>query len=279
MLKAISTYVFIKERIHPGLLDALHRGGAEAIEIFAARGHFDYTSRAHVKEIAAWFQSTGVQFHSMHAPMFSDDGSGHGEGRPVNVCDNDKRRRIESMDEIKRAIETAEVAPFRFLIQHLGVGGESFDPHKFDHAMTAVEHLRAFAKPLGVTVLLENIPNEIATPEKLVELVQTGHFTDVGFCFDTGHAHITSRVHQAFDVMKDYIRSTHVHDNAGDRDAHLWPGEGNIDWDETVNALRSAPRGPALLFEIEPDPQNPPSAIATRAAEVFAKLEAVKQNT
>ena len=27
--------------------------------------------------------------------------------------------------------------------------------------MTSVEHLRAFAKPLGVRILLENIPNEL----------------------------------------------------------------------------------------------------------------------
>jgi sugar phosphate isomerase/epimerase len=279
MLKAISTYVFIKDRLHPGLLDALHRGGAEAIEIFGAREHFDYTSRAHIKEIAGWFQSTGVQFHSMHAPMFAPDESGYGRGTPISVCDPDKRRRIDVMDEIKRAIEVAELAPFKFLIQHLGQGGESFDPHKFDHAMTAVEHLRAFAKPLGVTVLLENIPNEIATPEKLVELVQTGHFTDVGFCFDTGHAHIMSTAHQAFGVMERHIRSTHVHDNHHDRDSHLWPGDGNIDWNETINSLRTAPHVPALLLEIEPDPQKPPSAISSKAAEVFAKLEAVKANT
>jgi sugar phosphate isomerase/epimerase len=272
MLKAISTYVFIKERLNAGLLDALQRGGAEAIEIFGARDHFDYTNRAHVKEVAGWFQSTGVQFHSLHAPMWSDYEWGRAGEPPVNVCDNDKRRRIESMDEIKRAIETAELAPFRFLVQHLGVGGEHFDQRKFDDALTAVEHLRAFAKPLGVTVLLENIPNEIATPEKLVELVHAGHFNDVGFCFDTGHAHIMSRVDQAFEVMKDNIRSTHVHDNAGDRDAHLWPGEGSIDWDETLNALRSAPHVPALLFEIEPDPQKTPAAISSKAAEVFGKL-------
>ena len=36
------------------------RGGAEAIEIFAARGHFNYTDRQHVREIANWFRSTGV---------------------------------------------------------------------------------------------------------------------------------------------------------------------------------------------------------------------------
>jgi sugar phosphate isomerase/epimerase len=273
MLKAISTYVFVKERLHPGLLDALARGGAEAVEIFGARDHFDYTNRTHVREVAGWFKSTGITFNSLHSPMWSDYEWGRAGDPPVNVVDAEKKRRIESMDEIKRAIEVAEQAPFRFLVQHIGVGGEKFDARKFEYAMTAVEHLRAFAKPLGVTVLLENIPNELATPEKLVELLHTAHFDDVGVCFDTGHAHIMSKLGEAAEILKPYIRSTHVHDNKGDRDAHLWPGEGTIDWNEAVTLLRSAPHVPPLLLEIEPDPQKPPAAISARAAECFSKLE------
>ena len=37
MLKAVSTYIFVKERLHPGLLDELVKAGAQTIEIFAAR--------------------------------------------------------------------------------------------------------------------------------------------------------------------------------------------------------------------------------------------------
>ena len=66
------------------------------------------------------------------------------------------------MDEIKRAIEMAEQIPFRFLMQHMGTSDESFDDSKFEAAMTSIEHLRAFAKPLGVRILLENIPNELS---------------------------------------------------------------------------------------------------------------------
>jgi hypothetical protein len=36
MQKAMSTYVYVKERLHPGLLDGLVRGGADAVEIFHA---------------------------------------------------------------------------------------------------------------------------------------------------------------------------------------------------------------------------------------------------
>ena len=276
MLHAASTYVFIRHRLHPGLLESLVRAGAEAIEIFAARSHFDYTDRQQVRELGKWFSDNGkIAFHSMHAPLFSDYEWGRSGSPPVNLIDPDKRRRIESMDEIKRALEVAEQAPFRFLIQHLGTPNESFDGHKFDHALSAVEHLRAFAKPLGVTLLLENIPNEMATPEKLAELVRTGHFTDVGFCFDFGHAHFTTSVSEAFATMKSNIRSTNVHDNKKDRDSHLWPGEGTINWDEAINLLRSAQHVPPLLLEIEGEHLDP-AAVPAKMTEAFEKLEGVK---
>jgi len=252
MLKAMSTYVYVRERLHPGLLDGLVRGGAEAIEIFAARGHFDYANRRqHVVEIANWFKSTGKTLNSVHAPMFSDYDWGRSGNPPLNIASPDRSHRIEAMDEIKRAIEIAEQIPFRFLIQHIGTGGEEFTEKKLDSVMTSVEHLKAFAKPLGVTVLLENIPNELSTPERLVEFINLTHFEDVGFCFDIGHAHMVGGVRQAFELMKKNIRSTHLHDNNKDRDSHLWPGDGSINWSEAMQLLGTAPHVPAMLMEID----------------------------
>jgi len=254
MLNAISTHVYLKERLHPGLLDGLVRGGAQAIEIFAARQHLDYANRKqHVREIADWFRTSGVPLHSVHSPMFSGYEFGRTGAPPVNVASTDRAQRVAAMDEIKRALEIAEQIPFRFLVQHIGVGGESFDERKLEAAMTSIEHLRAFAKPLGVRILLENIPNELATPDRLVEFIHLTHFDDVGVCFDVGHAHIMSNVAEAFEILKSYIRSTHIHDNAKDRDLHLWPGKGSIDWKQTMELLRSAPQTPPLLLEIEAD--------------------------
>jgi sugar phosphate isomerase/epimerase len=272
MLKAMSTYVYVKERLHPGLLDGLVRGGAQAIEIFAARQHLDYANRKqHVREIADWFRNGAATLNSVHSPMYADYEMGRAGATPVNVASTDRAQRIEAMDEIKRALEIAEQIPFRFLIQHIGVSGESFDERKFEAAMTSIEHLRAFAKPLGVRILLENIPNELATPDRLVEFIHTSHLDDVGVCFDVGHAHLMSDVSQAFEIMKDLIHSTHVHDNAHDRDTHLWPGKGNIDWKQTMELLRAAPHTPPLLLEIEGDDK---SNIAEKMPEAFEKLEA-----
>ncbi len=270
MLRAISSYVFSRGRLHPGLLDQMRRGGAQAIEIFGAREHFDYNDRSHVRELASWFADNDQKLHSLHSPMHGEPESSRGSAPPLNLVDFDKRRRIEAMDEIKRALEVAEHFPFRYLIQHIGTPNESFSPAKFDAAMTAIEHLRAFAKPLGVMVLIENIPNELSAPDKLAELLHVAHFTDVGLCFDIGHAHIGEGVRVTFESMKPHIRSTHLHDNRQDRDSHLWPGDGTIDWNEAMEMIRSAPHVPPLLLEIEPDEKvNVPK----RMTETFNRFE------
>ena len=269
MLRAMSSYVFIKRRLHPGLLDTLVRGGAQAIELFAARGHFNYHDKEHVKELGNWFKSEKIEFHSMHAPIYMSNDFRSG-GQTVNIVDPDKRMRIEAMDEIKRAIEVAESAPFRFLIQHIGKSNEYDDPRKFENALSAIEHLRAFARPLGVSLLLENIPNDLSTPERLKELMRLLRYEDLGVCFDVGHAHLMSSVHQAFGILEGRIRSTHIHDNLRDKDSHLWPGEGNIDWEQTMQSLRTAPGAPALLLEIE---GAEGMDIPGRMAEVYGKLE------
>ena len=270
MLRAMSSYVFIKKRLHPGLLERMMRGGAQAIEIFAARGHFNYHDKEHIKELGSWFKSEKIEFHSMHSPIYMGNDF-HSGGQTVNIVDPDKRMRIEAMDEIKRAIEVAEYAPFRFLVQHIGKGDEYDDPRKFENALSGIEHLRAFARPLGVSLLLENIPNDLSTPEKLMELIRLLRYEDLGVCFDVGHAHLMSSVHQAFGVLEDRIRSTHIHDNKRDKDSHLSPGDGTIDWDQTMQSLRGARHAPALLLELEGEEEMDVPGKMTAA---YGKLEA-----
>ncbi len=272
MLKAVSTYLFVKERLHPGILDGLSRSGVQAVEIFAARQHLDYANRkAHVKEIAEWFRGSGIPLNSVHSPLYADYEWGRAGAPPVNIASIDRATRVEAMDEIKRALEIAEQIPFRFLVQHLGTPNESFSDKKFEAAMTSIEHLRAFAKPLGVRILLENIPNELSTPDRLVEMIKSAHFDDVGVCFDFGHAHIEGSLREGFEILRNHIRSTHVHDNAKDKDSHLWPGQGTIDWKEAVELLRSAPQTPPLLLELGEDEKVSP---LEKLGETFEKLEA-----
>src|SRR5580765_6879823 len=100
MQRAVSTYIYVKERLHPGILDGLARGGAQAIEIFAARQHLDYANRKqHVREIADWFRSSGVPLNSVHSPLYADYESGRAGALPVTIAATDRAHRVEAMDE------------------------------------------------------------------------------------------------------------------------------------------------------------------------------------
>jgi sugar phosphate isomerase/epimerase len=269
MIRAMSTYVFVKARLHPGLLDKLVAGGAQAIEIFCSRGHFDYTNKQHIKELAAWFKDSGVPLRSMHSPMYNDYEWARAGAPAINVLEKDRKARIEAMDEIKRALEVAEILPFEFLVQHMGNGGEEWDDAKFEAGLTSMEHIRAFAKPLGVTLLVENIPNEFSTAEKLLEFIHTSRLADVGVCFDVGHAHLAEGVEPTFEKLAKLVRSTHVHDNLHDKDSHLWPGKGSIDWPLAMRLLASAPQAPPLLMEIDGSEQD----VVRGMQDAFAHLE------
>lgn len=272
-LKAISSQIFAKHRLHSGHLDTFAAGGAEGIEIFCARQHFDYTSRPQIKEIADWFQSSPVRPWALHAPLYPDLENGRSGAPSVNVIHAEKSRRIDAMDEVKRALESAEQIPFAHMILHLGERNETWDTRTLENSLTAVEHLRAFARPLNVQILLENLENDVAQPEHLVEILNVGHFQDIGVCLDLGHAHLSGGIDAAISIFGERVRSLHVHDNARDRDAHLWPGEGTIRWPETMQGLAQLPQPIGAVLEISSSQEIANDPLAQKIQRSFEFLE------
>ncbi|GGH07754.1 sugar phosphate isomerase/epimerase family protein [Silvibacterium dinghuense] len=272
MLKVISTHVFLRNRLHPGLLESLQKSGAQGVELFAARQHFDYSDRHAVRDLGNWFRSNPLEAFSMHAPLFPDYEMGRAGAPAVNVLHPDKARRIDAMDEIKRALEVAEQIPFRYLILHLGEREDRWSPRTLEFSLTALEHLRAFANPLGVKLLVENLQGDVTRPENILEILNTGHFEDIGVCLDTGHAHLGEGFTATFEALKPRIRSSHIHDNHGQKDEHLWPGDGTLNWDDVYTGLKAAPQSPAGVLEIHYAFEDTPETIAQKAAKAFEKF-------
>lgn len=269
MLRVLSTHLYLTQRLHPGLLESAGRAGAQAIEIFAARQHFDYTSPEHVRELGSWFQSNPVEPWSMHAPLYPDREMGRAGAPAVNILHPEKARRIDAMDEIKRALETAEHIRYRNLVLHLGEREDGWSPRTIEYSITALEHLGAFARPLGVRLLVENLISEATTPEHLLMILEMGHLDNVGVCLDLGHANITVGVAEAIATLRAHVASVHVHDNHGLKDEHLWPGDGNIGWPAAVTALKALPSKPATVLEIHYSLADANPHIAERIEQAF----------
>src|SRR5579864_6974943 len=274
MQRALSTHLFCNHHLTTVWLDRIWNAGIPLVEIFCARQHLDYRNKGQISELGYWFRDSELQLHSLHSPMYSDNVWGRsGPDAVITITEPVKSKRLHMVDEIKRALEIAETIPFRYLIQHIGVSGEEYSERKVDAAFSALEELSLFAKQRGVEILLENIPNELSTAERLRDFIEVTHL-DLGFVFDVGHANIGEGVEAAFEIMKDRIRSTHVHDNNGKDDKHLFPmmaDGGTVDWKRTMSLLRSRPKQYPLLLELrEVEGMEHP---LDRVNEVFDRLE------
>jgi sugar phosphate isomerase/epimerase len=119
-------------------------------------------------------------------------------------------------------------------------------------------------------------------PAALRSFVEETRLHGLRFNFDIGHAHLSEgaeadRIANSFDAMKKHIVSAHIHDNLGDKDAHLPPYEGSIDWPGALKLFQSL-RGGEIPLTLELKEQTGPDSrplaeqLAT-AAKSLDKLE------
>jgi sugar phosphate isomerase/epimerase len=271
MQRVLSTYRYVKQPLAPTVLGEIARAGIKSIEVFCAPVHFVYGSPQGVREFAGALQDQGLSLHSMHSPTERELSPGRESGVPISICDPERIRRVDAVDEVKRVLEVAERIPYRFLVQHLGHSHEHKSARAIDGAFNSLEHLCIFAKERGVTIALENTPSEFGSPEALCELIRETHLRDLKFCFDTGHAHREAGIPKSLELMRERIVTTHVHDNHGEKDEHLLPFEGSIDWDETLHALANLPQAPDIVLELKDQPGGKPSLDEIR--ETFDRIE------
>jgi sugar phosphate isomerase/epimerase len=277
MNHVLSTHLFVNHRLTTALLSRIQNAGIAAVEIFCAKQHLDWHDKAQTAELGHWFRDSDLKLHAIHSPMYLDEFWGRsGPQSIVTITETVKAQRLRMVDEIKRALEIAEEIPLRYMVQHLGVKGEEFDMRKVDAAFTALEELVVFARQRGVEILLENTPNELSSAERLLQFEELTHI-GLNFVFDTGHAHMNEGVENAFTLMKERIRSTHLHDNNGKEDQHLFPFAegGSINWPETMGLLASRGDQYPLLLELRERPELPHPL--DNVKQIFERLEQVSE--
>jgi sugar phosphate isomerase/epimerase len=251
MEQVLSTHVFVRHRLTTVWLERVWDAGFSAVEIFCARQHIDYLDKAQITELGHWFRDADLKMNSLHSPMYTDDVWGRsGPHAVIDITEPKKTHRMALVDEVKRALEIAEVIPFRYLVQHVGVADQEMDDRRWESAFSSLEEIKVFAGQRGVEVLLENIPNGFSTAQRLNDLLAQTHL-NLHYCFDVGHAHMTKSIEREFDLMKERIRSTHIHDNNGEEDQHVFPGKGTIDWLQTMRLLASRPNQYPLMLELK----------------------------
>lgn len=279
--RVLSTYLFVNRKLTSAVVGEIANAGTSAIELFCSRGHFDYRSAEEAHELAGWLAGNNLKLHSIHSPTTRDFHLTRESGAPLSICDPERVRRQEAVDEIKRALDLVEQIPFRYCVQHVARPRDVPDDRKWDAAFSSLEHLSLFARQRGVTVAIENTPGEMATPANLKHFLEQTRLINVKICFDSGHAHLEGGVSAGLEIVRDLVVTTHLHDNRGERDDHLLPYEGTIDWNAALGMLPS--EAPTVLELKEPVPAAGSvdvqafSETLRGAAKVFDKFESERE--
>jgi sugar phosphate isomerase/epimerase len=283
MPRILSTYLFVSKKLTRELLTQVRGAGFDGVEIFGTRSHFDYATKEEVRGIRQALADNQLQLNSLHAPTSRDLSVNREGGSPLSVTEIERVRRIEAMDELKRVIDVAEDLPFPRLILHMGGSRETADPRKRDAAFSTLEHLVLHARHAGVTICIENTTSEMGEPAYLRSFVDETRLTGLRINFDVGHAHLadgpeTDRVALSLQPVRELVASAHIHDNHGEKDEHLPPFDGTIDWPAALKLLHDARNGDLpLTLEVKERTGSEAPSVADQLAAVAKSLDRLEE--
>src|SRR5690349_9140028 len=105
MQRLLSTYLFISKKLTPEILAQIAEADFQGIEIFCTRSHFEYSLKQEVRAMASALDAHRLQLVSLHAPTSRDLSAMRESGAPLSICEVERVRRVEAMDELKRSEE------------------------------------------------------------------------------------------------------------------------------------------------------------------------------
>lgn len=212
-------------------------------------------------------EAAGLKMHQMHGPWRSP---------PRDATPEDRQERMEKM---QRSILAAHLLGIKYWVIHplMPYGALDLDtedpPKTWEVNKQFMGQLLQYAKTLDVTICLENLPMSkfsMADPRQVLKFVREMNDEHFKMCLDTGHSTFFPEVclsDMVRQIGKD-LKVLHVHDNMGDRDFHLWPTKGIIDWPGFMKALKDIGYDGVFNLETAPDKNLEGEAYA----EAFAQL-------
>lgn len=170
---------------------------------------------------------------------------------------------------IDRAIYASGMAKVPWIVMHPGTYPDDtrdFRESKrrnYEYFMPRLE----LAERVGCGIAIENMADSYGgsarqehrrpggsyctTAAELCDLVDSFHVSNVGICWDFGHAQLMGiDQREALRYMGKRLKATHVADNNGLKDDHIVPFQGTVDWRRILPVLHEIGYEGDLTFEI-----------------------------
>lgn len=254
----ISTYLFVNEKLSERHLLMVSERGIGFLEIWGVLPHFNYNDNAYISEIGKLLEKYQLNVNSLHTTsgLAADMDN-------VSIFSSDEQERTAAIEEVKKQIDALALLKGKIAIIH--PGGKVPEEERglrLGKSKDSVKKLLEYSAARGIKIAIENTLDRAICwgAEELREYVDSFQSENIGICFDTSHANLTQDIFIAGEICRDKIITLHLSDNFGERDDHLVPFCGKIDWPRFLNILKSGDYHGIFTFEIAPS-QNPEGTI------------------
>jgi sugar phosphate isomerase/epimerase len=220
---------------------------------------FEAKTEPEVAAIGDKFKRANVLIETFHLPFSQND----------DIASFYEERRLKAVENMRVWMARAVLAGASICIQHPTTNRGSAKIEGVGAYMKqlakSMKILLREAERQGVILAMENItpltPGRFGSTLEHLELIgrELAH-PNFGMCLDTGHALMSggpAGAAEFAEIMSPHLVAFHIQDNAGDRDSHLAPGHGNVDWESLFKKVAETDFKRTICIEAPPFAPGP----------------------
>lgn len=248
----------------------LHDIGYEGIEIWGGRPHMyknDLDKQLH--EIKHLLNAFDMKVCNFIPAQFR---------YPSILCSENEVVRKDSVQYIKTAVDNAIKIGSKSI--SLCPGMVAFDQDLTigkNQLFKSFKDIEKYCENKDIILLIEPAhrfeSNIILTIDDCIEFLNKLNSPKFGILLDTGHANINDeKFDEIIPKLKDLLFHIHIDDNNADFDAHLIPGEGNVDFKSLIKQLGNIEYKGFLSAELGTKYCDEPNKACIKTLDVLKKM-------
>lgn len=242
-----STIPHRDEPLTRSMLESYRAVGIESLELCDYHPNFDYDDASFRAFVGEALRELEFHLNSIHIHL-------RHRGASCDLACVDAAQHERAVAEHRLAVNFAAELGGCILVTHdidIPEPDEPDGPTRRTAFVDGVGAVAVYAQAKGVRLALENLGSGYTRePDRLVALMDDIGTDNVGVVIDTGHRNLSGDPAAALRTVGQHLITLHLHDNHGARDEHLLPGQGAIDWADTMRALSEIDYTGVFMYEI-----------------------------